>query len=503
MTADNLNPRLARWVARLKLYDFEILYRPGPENGNADALSRLALDKPTEDNDDETTPVSINNIQIRVINIDASNAKVSQLLDENIRWIYELKLRASQQNIHTIIEATPTNSEQRSYYQQWNRLRIVGKNVFREIIDQANNVKYQYIVPQNQRDQAIKRAHENGHFGVDKTMERIREKSYRPKYYQDTNAFVKCCEICQLTKPPVAYNNAALIPIASNKPFELVCSDMMVRLPETKNGYVNLLLIVDHFSKWIELYPNENNPRLPSDFLVENPQINHEFEPCEYAENLKWILWQSYEIVRKNIDYEVQAQKFYHDRILRPAEYNIGDQVKFLDKAAKINDAKKFKRKWKGPCTVLDRTSLVNYKIKPPSGKSRLEHVNRLQKFNVYCKPEHKVEIITLEGGTQQIDTKKHRQHTVEDQQVSDEASNRDNQQTDVNLKKRRGRKADKTIPQDIIAMHNELDKEPIAKKSCRNLRKSSKIVAVEKTEETDNQIQSIHHYNLRKRRKT
>ena len=29
----------------------------------------------------------------------------------------------------------------------------------------------------------------------------------------------------------------------------------MVQLPETSAGYKNILLIIDHFSKWIEIYP--------------------------------------------------------------------------------------------------------------------------------------------------------------------------------------------------------------------------------------------------------
>ena len=40
-SAQHSNGRLARWAMRLQLYSFEIRYRPGPKNDNADALSRL------------------------------------------------------------------------------------------------------------------------------------------------------------------------------------------------------------------------------------------------------------------------------------------------------------------------------------------------------------------------------------------------------------------------------------------------------------------------------
>ena len=40
-SAQHSNGRLARWAMRLQPYTFEIRYRPGPKNDNADALSRL------------------------------------------------------------------------------------------------------------------------------------------------------------------------------------------------------------------------------------------------------------------------------------------------------------------------------------------------------------------------------------------------------------------------------------------------------------------------------
>jgi hypothetical protein len=37
--------RRARWIMELQQYDFEIKHRPGKNNGNADALSRLKYKK--------------------------------------------------------------------------------------------------------------------------------------------------------------------------------------------------------------------------------------------------------------------------------------------------------------------------------------------------------------------------------------------------------------------------------------------------------------------------
>ena len=47
-TADHNNGRLARWAMRLQPYSFNIRYRPGPLNVNADVLSRVFEDEEEE-----------------------------------------------------------------------------------------------------------------------------------------------------------------------------------------------------------------------------------------------------------------------------------------------------------------------------------------------------------------------------------------------------------------------------------------------------------------------
>ena len=90
--------RLLRWLNRLNMYSYSIEYRKGTQNGNADGLSRL----PTEidENEDE---ISDETIIINVIVTEPETLNEQQMKDENLFWVYTLKIEAMKRNEHKII----------------------------------------------------------------------------------------------------------------------------------------------------------------------------------------------------------------------------------------------------------------------------------------------------------------------------------------------------------------------------------------------------------------
>jgi len=80
--------RLVRWALRLAEFDFEIKYRKGGENGNADALSRLSQESC------EIWSTELVNVLISVENLE-DKIKEHQRRDRELIENWKLTMRVS------------------------------------------------------------------------------------------------------------------------------------------------------------------------------------------------------------------------------------------------------------------------------------------------------------------------------------------------------------------------------------------------------------------------
>ena len=255
------------------MFDCTIEYRKGKKNGNADALSRMVDASELNQTEMDPNPITINaiNIQNNLINAD-------QLMDTDIKWLYDLK-RSFKKEAPTLNSIrSDLNKERRSLFAQWNRIRISGKNLYREYNDNEGNIKFQYIVPKNQRLAILNAAHDHiysGHLGHDKTVNRIIPKFYWPNSFKEIAAHVKSCISCQEIKTPNRYNEAPLQPIRPRKPGQVWTSDIMGPIKTTANGYSYILVICDHFSKWVEIYALKTISALEVSKCITNSICQH------------------------------------------------------------------------------------------------------------------------------------------------------------------------------------------------------------------------------------
>jgi hypothetical protein len=266
-------PRIARWLLRLNNYEFDIEYRSGTSNGNADALSRLMDDSceseqehyediminhlfgddHIDDNNDDEGEVSTNNVPIEQLN---SN----QARDQDLVWLFNLKQKAIKDNKYIIeIDTNKLSTNKNSLYRQWHRILILDKALYRKWVKhkQGNRCILQYIIPNHQRKEILLKAHDiktSGHLGINKTCEKIKDRYYWPQWEKQVRDYILSCETCQKIKAPAVSRNAPLQPILPSKPMEIVTTDCMGPVPTSNNRNKHALIIIDHFTKWVEIH---------------------------------------------------------------------------------------------------------------------------------------------------------------------------------------------------------------------------------------------------------
>jgi transposase InsO family protein len=206
--------RLARWQYTLMEYTGleGIDHIKGKENIVADTLSRMPeLFTSTTDKEDA----------------DASILSIDPCLDET---------------------AFKSEQEKDPYYKSKHNMRLedgVWKTNERKI-----------FVPHILREKAIKNFHGRGvHFGVSKTYQLMSHSLFWPSMQADLQEFIKSCDICTVTKTPLPSPapNQSLPEV--KRPMQRIALDYCGPFPLSNSGNKYLLVTIDHFSRYLRVFP--------------------------------------------------------------------------------------------------------------------------------------------------------------------------------------------------------------------------------------------------------
>lgn len=208
---------VARWALLLEEFRYSMEHRPGKSMAHVDALSRNPL--PT------------------CLVIDESDAGLTARLrkaqeeDEGVRRLRDLTLRG----------------QARDY-------TVRGNLLFKE-----SNGDLQLVVPRKMQTQTIRRAHERGHFSVNKTESLVRSDYWTPNLRQRVERVVRSCVACILAERKQGKQECFLHPIEKgNVPLDTLHVDHLGPLPSTKKSYKHILVVVDAFSKFVWLYTTKS-----------------------------------------------------------------------------------------------------------------------------------------------------------------------------------------------------------------------------------------------------
>ena len=252
--------RLARWVLALQEYEFEIKHRPGRQHGNADTLSRFARVAPSQvpqHSPDEELAVGVGATEV-CASWSMEEIRTEQQADPSISLIMQKLTQATGEPENN--EDWKENGELRRYRQLWPQLEMVDGVLHRRVDKGTLANRLVLVVPRKMRPDLLKLSHNDPssrHMGMNRCSERL-QRYYWPGMAAEVQLWIAECEPCNRCKTPVPSQKAPMKSIKVGQPMELWAMDVLGPLPMTARGNQYILVMSDHFTKWVEAVPMAN-----------------------------------------------------------------------------------------------------------------------------------------------------------------------------------------------------------------------------------------------------
>lgn len=237
-TTTTLIPRIARWWLKLQEFDFECIHRAGEQIPHVDGMSR----QPVLQAEEQYT------IADKVLTISPINED----------WVYTMQYQDPK--IKEVFEILNDKKDDARWPQIKIDYVITASRLYRNTPDGKK-----LVVPQAIRWRVTKLNHDDaGHFGVEKTLERMRKHFWFPRMRRYVKSYLDACPECCMNKvkggkPDSQLHIQDVIPI----PFRSINIDHIGPFPKSKRGNCHILVIVCSFTKYTFLTAVRNTKTTP------------------------------------------------------------------------------------------------------------------------------------------------------------------------------------------------------------------------------------------------
>ena len=260
-----------RWAAQLASFDFELKYRSGRSNKNADALSRqhspgpldlaamlpgTSLPKPLQQSlkmDKTVVTQAVVTVLPGKTPDDIRNMQQADSVIQEVQRYWEQGRRPS------YAERQQLSSPALILLQQWSRLVKRGDILYRKTFrpDGAEPV-FQLLLPAVLVPEVLTQVHqEHGHQGVERTLALLRSRCYWPSMSAEVAQWCRACERCQVAKDNQPAARTPMGHLLASRPNEILAIDYTLLEP-ARNGIENVLVMTDVFSKYTLAIPTRD-----------------------------------------------------------------------------------------------------------------------------------------------------------------------------------------------------------------------------------------------------
>ena len=284
LTTAKLDVTGQRWVARLADYNFNLHYRSGKCNVDADALSRIPWTKRYDKLIDESTMKAIINIGTvtnhnntavefssalqHEINLGAGKITPSKMT--NREWVEEqmsdpvigeVRKHLIDGTLHKIKCTTEDSEALKKLLKHRNQLVLRNNLVYHKISNNSGNSMMQFVLPSKFRERTLEACHDEiGHSGFERSIDLLRDRFFWPSMGIDMEKKIKNCDWCLCFK--AVPQKTSLCPLEVTHPLELIHMDYLKIESNQSDKDVYILIVTDHFTRFAQAFisPNETAP---------------------------------------------------------------------------------------------------------------------------------------------------------------------------------------------------------------------------------------------------